>query len=808
MKKKFVLMYSIVFGLTASNQAFTQSVAQFRTMAGAAGEISSSILKKSGNSWDEVGDIAKLLEQDSSIFSHRDRLGMLTRKGKRQFLRTMYKVNGFLNKSDAVDRQLEVIGNSKRNFEKKLKKIAIAIEDQNGVELISPAKHPTLAMRDKEVESILETVEATNISVITGNDNQTIAASVKDLQRASYGIAEQNGDGNVFLAVDLFALESDPNFMYVGGNARAIDGVVKAAKADPRTVLVIENIDTLIGVGDSTRGKGNMLEKLVNAIYANNLKVVFSVNNNNYEKVKDALSERHQRINLGKFLKSDARVLQDYFKHFQAKESRLFSFAESAEHGFFTLINNYYKSDAQPFRIRRAADEVFAQFKKDLYGECTNRCGKELDSLFGILSKRQMLMEDSTFRSVSLVEKSREYDKQLNVVLGSLAEIGLDLKLDATRSKVLLDSSAISKSVLRAKKLPEVLTESIGAIANFVDEKLSLMDLEGQPAVRRALRISMIDGFIKLKHGIADGPLAVLDFTGASGGGKTYTTLQVNELFFEGGATINDLVRINIGQADNVQATIAEIVEKMHANKNAIVVFDEADKNPVFLKGMMDLLDEPVTCINGKCVDFSQKPVVVISNFGANNKHAEMIAQNVKGPHSRFLDELEFWAGEYLFTDLPNLKAEALEEFARLNDFWRENVTGPVKEMMVDASTLGRMQHFQFGELAADARRKILKKQVDAMVEKMKVMEGGDFSGVELEISNAALDSLTYFSYSQEAGRTVRAFKRTVLPNLRVLLADLLADSGLDGAKKLVFDVVAESNPKYSVLENLRVLKL
>ncbi len=642
---------------------------------------------------------------------------------------------------------------NKRRPERRLKYLS-----EFGTNLTSRAiegKIDRILGRDKEIERVVQILNRR-----TKNNPVLIGAPGVGKTAVAQGLALKIVEGNVppkllnmqVWQLDLPAMVAGTQFR--GQFESRIKGVINEAVREENIILVIDELHTIMGAGDS-EGSTNAANILKPSLARGELRILGSTTTEEYRKIEkdSALERRFQKVILDEpSIETSIDILngiKDYYeKHHNVTYSN-------------EVIEFAVKSSKRYITDRFLPDKAI-----DLIDEAGSRANLENVKLCKLSNTKEKLQKITTqYNNLSeKVSSSPAEEQEANYE--KIAE--LKVEMERLQSEVDQLESVISPDPIQVEDIARVIEMWTGIPLKSISETETqkLINLESRlhervvgqdeavKAVADAVRRNR-SGFTKLHK-----PASFI-FVGPTGVGKTELVKALAEVMFD---TEEALIRIDMSEymeSHSVSKMIGsppgyvghedagQLTEQVRRKPYSVVLFDEIEKaHPDVFNLLLQLLDEGrLTDSHGTKVNFENTIVIMTSNVGNTSKAATI--------------------------GFFNNTQEALESSvsSALKETFRPEFLNRVDDTVI------------FRPLTKEEIRKIssiMMKEVFASLQQ---------KGITGSISDAALDRLSVVGYDTKFG--ARPLRRSIRKNIEDKLTDMYLNGKLNDALEVYIDYVS-----------------
>ena len=606
--------------------------------------------------------------------------------------------------------------------------------------------------RDKEIERVVQILNRR-----TKNNPVLIGAPGVGKTAVAQGLATKIVAGEVpAKLLNMQVWQLDLPAMVAGTQFRGmfesrIKGVINEAIREENIILVIDELHTIMGAGDS-EGSTNAANILKPALARGELRIIGSTTTAEYKKIEkdSALERRFQKVILDEPSVDVAieilKGIKDYYE----------------EHHYVT-----YSDDIIEFAVKSSkryiTDRYLPDKAIDLIDEAGSRANLNNIKLVKIKETEDNLNKANA-EYTAMVEKLEELDlEEREKYYEKVAELRAKAEqckkeYDDLRDNLKPDPITredIARVVemwtgIPLKSISESETDKLIHLEERLHERVIGQD-QAVKAVAAAVRRNR-SGFTKKNK-----PSSFI-FVGPTGVGKTELVKALTEVMFD---TEDSLIRIDMSEymePHSVSKLIGsppgyvghedsgQLTEQVRRKPYCVILFDEIEKahHDVF-NLLLQLLDEGrLTDSHGLHVNFENTIIVMTSNAG----------NSAKAPTIGFFSGTE----------------EALESKvdSALKETFRPEFLNRVDDTII------------FKELTKDEIRKIadiMMKEIWAQLEE---------KGIKGKMTEAAGDRLAEVGYDPKYG--ARPLRREIRKNIEDKLADMFLDGQLTNASGITID--------------------
>ena len=570
----------------------------------------------SEESWEQFADEVEQYMQN--IMNGEDTLGEeSTNPGLEETLKIIRdSVSGNSNTNNNP-KTARVIVTEKRKAKKE------SILDEYGVnlnELAEDGKIDKVIGRKNEIQRVIEILNrrSKNNPVLIGEPGvgKTAIAQGLALKIVGKDVPYKLQDKKVYL-LDMGALVAGTQFR--GQFEARIKGIIKECKNLGNIILVIDEVHTIVGSGDSENST-NAANILKPALSNGDIQVVGTTTLNEYRKYieKDsALERRFQPVIVDEPTEEEAIEMIDGIKQYYENYHKVVISKEMVEQTV-KMSEKYVHDRFLPDKAIDIIDEACS--KINLGNTKLNKLEMTKRELKKVQQEKEEAVElDST----EDYQKAAEY-KQIECKLKEEIE-----KIEKEIKPLPLTKTDIAKVIERWTKIP------VSKITEEETEKL--INLEQNLHKRVVGQNSAVEGVSKAIRRNRAGLKTVkrppsFMFVGPTGVGKTELAKAVAEEMF---GSEDNIIRFDMSEymeKHSVSKLIGsppgyvgydeagQLTEKVRRNPYSIILFDEIEKaHPDVFNILLQVLDDGrLTDSQGRSVNFENTIIIMTSNAGSN----------------------------------------------------------------------------------------------------------------------------------------------------------------------------------------------
>ena len=606
--------------------------------------------------------------------------------------------------------------------------------------------------RDKEIERVVQILNRRS-----KNNPVLIGAPGVGKTAVAQGLATKIVNGEVPVKLrNMQVWQLDLPAMVAGTQFRGmfesrIKGVINEAIREENVILVIDELHTIMGAGDS-EGSTNAANILKPALARGELRIIGSTTTAEYKKIEkdSALERRFQKVILDEpSVEVSIEILKgikDYYEehHYVSYSDDIIEFAVKASKRYIT---DRYLPDKAIDLIDEAGSRANLNNIKLVKLKETEENLKKATAEYAAMVEKMENFDDA--------EREKNYEKiaDLKVKLDQCQKEHDDLRDNLKPDPITREDIARVVEMwtgIPLKSISESETEKLLHLEERLHERVIGQD-QAVKAVASAVRRNR-SGFTKKNK-----PSSFI-FVGPTGVGKTELVKALTEVMFD---TEDSLIRIDMSEymePHSVSKLIGsppgyvghedsgQLTEQVRRKPYCVILFDEIEKaHPDVFNLLLQLLDEGrLTDSHGLHVNFENTIIVMTSNAG----------NSAKAPTIGFFSGTE----------------EALESKvdSALKETFRPEFLNRVDDTII------------FKELTKAEIRKI----ADIMMK--EVYSSLNEKGITATMTEAAGDRLAEKGYDPKFG--ARPLRREIRKNIEDKLADMFLEGELKNVTGLTID--------------------
>ncbi len=594
--------------------------------------------------------------------------------------------------------------------------------------------------RDRELDRVIQILcrRQKNNPCLIGEPGvgKTAIAEALAQKIVDGSVPERLANAEIWL-LDLTALVAGTQFR--GQFESRILGLIKEVKAAGNIILMIDEVHTIVGAGDS-EGSMSAANILKPALSRGEIQVIGATTLKEYRKYieKDsALERRFQPVMVNEpSVDETVQVIQGIKKYYEGFHGARIS--DEVARAAVLLSERYITDRFLPDKAIDLIDEAAARVA--LSSPALNEKIRNEKKLVQIIEKENQLSSE--------IEKP---DGQTEENYKAIADVKVE-KIKLEERQVELEKE-VSKLAITIADLANVIEIWTGVPASDIKagELSELQGLEGRISARIIGQSEAVDAVVRAvkrkRAGISyrQNPVSMI-FAGPTGVGKTeLVKVLADELFKQP----ESLIRLDMSEFMEKHAVsriigappgyvgydeAGQLTEKIRRRPHAVILFDEIEKaHPDVLNILLQILDDgKITDAQGRQVNFENTIIVMTTNAGSE------VSTSISG-----------------FADNKEQKSKEKTEKA-LASFLRPEFINRIDEIIVfrhlDESDFVRIADIMLTKLATHMNEK----------------------GIRLTYSEDVLTFIARKSYSEKYGaRNMRRFvERSVEDSIASLIID------------------------------------
>jgi len=596
--------------------------------------------------------------------------------------------------------------------------------------------------REREIERVIQILSRRqkNNPCLIGEPGVGKTAIAEALaQRIVDGRVPEKLSGYEIWLLDLTALVAGTQFR--GQFEQRILGLIKEVKQAGNIILMIDEVHTIVGAGDS-EGSMSAANILKPALSRGEIQVIGATTLKEYRKYieKDsALERRFQPVMVNEqSVDETVEVIRGIKKYYESYHG--IQISDEVARAAVTLSERYITDRFLPDKAIDLIDEAAAYVALS-----SPELNEKLRN-----DKRLLELEERTAELTASVEKP---EGQTESNYKALADLKTEkINVEKRQEELTAHLATLNVTVADLASVIEIWT-GVPASDIKAGELSELQGLEGRISARLIGQSEAVDAVVRAvkrkRAGISyrQNPVSMI-FAGPTGVGKTeLVKILADELFKQP----ESLIRLDMSEFMEKHAVsriigappgyvgydeAGQLTEKIRRRPHAVILFDEIEKaHPDVLNILLQILDDGrITDAQGRQVNFENTIIIMTTNAGSE------VSTSISG-----------------FADNKETKVKEKTEKALLS-FLRPEFINRIDEVIIfrhlDVSDFERIAAIMLGKLAKHLNEK----------------------GTRLTYSDDVLTLIAEKSYSEKYG--ARNMRRYVEREVEDKIASLIIDSG------------------------------
>lgn len=477
--------------------------------------------------------------------------------------------------------------------------------------------------RDNETERVIQILSrrTKNNPCLIGEPGVGKTAVVEGLaQRIADGAVPENLRDKIIVTLDISSMVAGAK--YRGEFEERMKGVMEEVAKDPRIILFVDEIHTIIGAGGA-EGAVDAANIIKPALARGALQLIGATTIDEYRKhiEKDAaLERRFQSVMVGEPTPEEAvQILMGLRDKYEAHHKLKIS--DEAIEAAVQLSVRYIGDRFLPDKAIDLIDEAASRLR--IKGFTPTPEVKELEEkLRGVTAEKEEAILGEDYERAA---KLRDNEKALQEQIAS------------TRK----DSGQAADTVVGRSDIEDIITAWTGIpvkkLAGEESERMLNLDkllrerIIGQDAAVDAVAKAIRRGRTGLKD--PNRPVGSFIFLGPTGVGKTELTKALADVMF---GDENAMIRVDMSEYMEKHSTSkmigsppgyvgydegGQLTEKIRRHPYSVVLFDEIEKaHPDVFNILLQILEDGIlTDAQGRRVDFKNTVIIMTSNVGAGS---------------------------------------------------------------------------------------------------------------------------------------------------------------------------------------------
>ncbi len=477
--------------------------------------------------------------------------------------------------------------------------------------------------RDNETERVIQILSrrTKNNPCLIGEPGVGKTAVVEGLaQRIADGAVPENLRDKIIVTLDISSMVAGAK--YRGEFEERMKGVMEEVAKDPRIILFVDEIHTIIGAGGA-EGAVDAANIIKPALARGAMQLIGATTIDEYRKhiEKDAaLERRFQSVMVGEPTPEEAvQILMGLRDKYEAHHKLKIS--DEAIEAAVQLSVRYIGDRFLPDKAIDLIDEAASRLR--IKGFTPTPEVKELEEkLRGVTAEKEEAILGEDYERAA---KLRDNEKALQEQIAS------------TRK----DSGQAADTVVGRSDIEDIITAWTGIpvkkLAGEESERMLHLDqllrerIIGQDAAVDAVAKAIRRGRTGLKD--PNRPVGSFIFLGPTGVGKTELTKALADVMF---GDENAMIRVDMSEYMEKHSTSkmigsppgyvgydegGQLTEKIRRHPYSVVLFDEIEKaHPDVFNILLQILEDGIlTDAQGRRVDFKNTVIIMTSNVGAGS---------------------------------------------------------------------------------------------------------------------------------------------------------------------------------------------
>ncbi len=477
--------------------------------------------------------------------------------------------------------------------------------------------------RDAETERVIQILSrrTKNNPCLIGEPGVGKTAVVEGLaQRITDGAVPENLRDKIIVTLDISSMVAGAK--YRGEFEERMKGVMEEVAKDPRIILFVDEIHTIIGAGGA-EGAVDAANIIKPALARGAMQLIGATTIDEYRKhiEKDAaLERRFQSVLVGEPSPEEAvQILMGLRDKYEAHHKLKIS--DEAIEAAVQLSVRYIGDRFLPDKAIDLIDEAASRLR--IKGFTPTPEVKELEEKLRSVTaeKEEAILGEDYERAAKL----RDNEKALQDQIGAQRKDPTQ-PTDAVVSRGDIEDIITAWTGIPVKKLAGEESERMLHLDQLLKERII-----GQDAAVEAVAKAIRRGRTGLKD--PNRPVGSFIFLGPTGVGKTELTKALADVMF---GDENAMIRIDMSEYMEKHSTSkmigsppgyvgydegGQLTEKIRRHPYSVVLFDEIEKaHPDVFNILLQILEDGIlTDAQGRRVDFKNTVIIMTSNVGAGN---------------------------------------------------------------------------------------------------------------------------------------------------------------------------------------------
>jgi len=641
--------------------------------------------------------------------------------------------------------------------------------------------------RDKEIFEVIKVLarRSKNNPVLIGEPGVGKTAVAEGLAQLILTQDVPNFlEGNVIMSLDLGSLLAGTK--YRGEFEERLKRIVEEAQYDGTTILVIDEIHTLVGAG-AAEGAVDAANILKPALARGGFRCIGATTIEEYRKYIErdaALERRFQPVHVKE---PSVGVTIDILRGLRSKFERhhTLSYHDTAIEQAAILADKFIADRYLPDKAIDVLDEAGSRVRLE------NKRLPEgilllLNELQETLTEKDIAVREQDFETASqLLDYEMEVRIQIQVMKqalqinekAGLKRVHIDMVMEEDISEVIAGWTGIPITKISETESKKLLNMEDTLHERLIGQHQAIVTVS--KAIRRA-RVGLRN---------PDRPIGSFIFAGPTGVGKTELTKALAAYMFGSEETMIRLDMSEYMEKHTVAKLIGsppgyvgyseggQLTEAVRSKPYTVVLFDEIEKaHPDVFNLLLQILDDGrLTDSKGRTIDFKNTLIIMTSNVGAKIIEKESGIQSKKSNKSSLDINSDFLSYSSDPVVDPNVfKRISFLVNEELKKYFRPEFLNRLDEIIV------------FSHLTRNDVTKISDIMIKQLQDRMKEKE------IELEVKNVVKNILVEQGFDPIYG--ARPLRRAVMRLLEDNLAQEFLSKPLYPRTKLIIDADLEDN--------------
>ncbi len=477
--------------------------------------------------------------------------------------------------------------------------------------------------RDTETERVIQILSrrTKNNPCLIGEPGVGKTAVVEGLaQQIADGSVPENLRDKIIVTLDISSMVAGAK--YRGEFEERMKGVMEEVAKDPRIILFVDEIHTIIGAGGA-EGAVDAANIIKPALARGAMQLIGATTIDEYRKhiEKDAaLERRFQSVMVGEPTPEEAvQILLGLRDKYEAHHKLKIS--DDAIEAAVQLSVRYIGDRFLPDKAIDLIDEAASRLR--IKGFTPTPEAKELEEKLRSVTaeKEEAILGEDYERAAKLRDSEKTLQEQMDSMRKDPAQT-----TDAVVGRSDIEDIITSWTGIPVKKLAGEESDRMLHLDQLLRERIIGQDT-AVDAVAKAIR--------RGRTGLKDPnrPVGSFIFLGPTGVGKTELTKALADVMF---GNENAMIRVDMSEYMEKHSTSkmigsppgyvgydegGQLTEKIRRHPYSVVLFDEIEKaHPDVFNILLQILEDGIlTDAQGRRVDFKNTVIIMTSNVGAGN---------------------------------------------------------------------------------------------------------------------------------------------------------------------------------------------